>query len=263
MHKHIEQLMALHDGELSEEEAHKAQDLLDQDPEAQRIMAQLEQADQTFTQAYDEVLNSPVPDRLINTLRAGTAERPEDSAGNAGNGETGAAGNVLAFPRRTAYISLAAAAGLAAILITGPQNLLSPDTSNSNRPGIGAMAGLLQETLETAESGEIRGSDDGRLQVTPMATYLAADSRYCREYMALEAASETAGIACRNAGGTWELVSQQELGSSIGNEAYRAAEGSTDGVDKGDLGSAAALSYTDERRAIDSGWSRSGGERPN
>jgi hypothetical protein len=241
MYEHMEKLMAFHDGELSAEESEKVQELLSQDATARLWLQKLQNADAAFTQSADTILAEPVPQRLIDTVRD---TQP-------------ASAKVLQFPQRRAVVGLAMAAGLAAILITSAPDLLQQGVPGSQETADPGFATLLQQTLEELPSGEIRRSDDGLVQLTPLATYRIEDSRFCREYMGKRADVEVSGLACRNTAGTWGVISQREFASTNGNS-YRAAEGA--GVDDNglsSLGESSSLSYSEESAVLRSNWSAS------
>ena len=242
MHKDIELLMALHDGELSADDERRARELLERDPEAKRVMQELEHADRAFSRAADDLLNAPVPQRLLDAVQA---ERAEPAP----------RGNVHPFPRRKALVSLAMAAGLAAVIVFAPRP--PPGVGDGDRD---SYAALLQQTLESAASGDIRSSEDGLAQVSPVVTYRTGDARFCREYVARRGDEELSGIACRSRSGTWDVLGQQALGAADDGSRYRAAGRDEDRGPALDLDAASTLSYAEESAALSSGWAASGSE---
>jgi hypothetical protein len=240
MHEHMDKLMALHDGELSDDELRDVQALLERDPGAQRCLDMLTNADAAFAQSAAAMLSEPVPQRLVDTVR-GTTQVSAQTA------------QILPFPRRKALVSLAVAAGLATILITGMPELRRNAPGQNSPP---AFASLLQDTLETLPSGDIHSSDDGRIQITPLATYRHEDAGFCREYMARDGDRELEGLACREPSGGWAVVNQREFSTADGSR-YRAAEGQESSAAASQLETAVSLSYAEEAAALESGWQRS------
>jgi len=138
MSTYTEKLMALHDGELTEEQAREVRELLDKQPDGQSSMLMLERADEEFRRAARGMLELPVPQELIDTIR--------ESGGPVI--ETRKVDNIVAFPRRRAAVNLAVAAGLAAVVVAGIWPSFKTGDDGSSPKGQATYAALLQETLE-------------------------------------------------------------------------------------------------------------------
>jgi len=234
MHNEFEKLMALHDEELSVDEAREAEELA-KDPEAQACLRDLEQADELFRSAADDLLDRPVPAEMISAIR-----QPAPRSAK-----------IIPFPGRRSVAGLAIAAGIAAIAVTGLQ-FQAPESSRDE--GAANYVALLQSTLESAPSGDLRSDESGELMVTPRVSFATADEGYCREYMSYLQGTERSGLACRNDSGRWSIVDEQALSSST-SEQYRAASGeSVRPSDPQVLKGAERLSFDEEQKALRSAW---------
>lgn len=244
----LEKLMALQDGELSPEQERDVRELLEKDPEAQHLMQLLARADQEFTQAHSKILDLPVPQSLIDSVQ---------------NTETQPA-TIVAFPAWRKAVSFAAAAGLAAVLVTGTWPFGEQGSPVDLPLEQAAYASLLQQTLEQVSSGETRSSENGLIKISPMLSFQTADAAYCREFMAQQGETELAGLACRNRSGNWDVLSQRQQ-VTVDSETYRAAEGAREpSIDNPqreasqESNKTITLSYEQEQMAIQSGWESSG-----
>ena len=97
MREDMQELMALHDGELTGGALAKAQDRHGSDAESQELLRSLDRADKAFAKAADEALSLEVPSRLVDTIMK--AEPQSKTA------------DVIPFPRRRNIAALAIAAG--------------------------------------------------------------------------------------------------------------------------------------------------------
>ena len=235
MHDKFDDLMALHDKELSPEEQRKVEELLAEDAEARALLKGLAGADEAFKKNADELLHRPVPEKLLATVRA---DKPAQA-------------RVIPFPRRRGIVGLALAAGVAALVVFNTQVLNPPAGVESD-----AYAKLFQETLESTSSGDVRSSVDGSIQITPVVSFTTRERGYCREFVALRGDRELGGTACRRENGEWSLVSQQTF-ASVDDSGYRAAEGETVG-EAPQLDRLRQLSFAEEQSAIKAGWTDSG-----
>lgn len=187
--------------------------------------------------AFDGVLNEPVPDRL----KALLAE-PAPAA------QVVELGAVRA--QRRGMASWAAWGGMAATLMLGTLigTRLAPSgegTATAQLVATGAVAQALDRQLASAPAGPVA------VQVS----FKAKDGRYCRSF----STSAVAGLACREAGGTWALQQLATLEPARADGAMRqAASGLPAAVlaamDAQMAGE--ALNAEQERAARDAGWQR-------
>lgn len=253
MREDIDELMALHDGELPAEDAAKAGERHNDDPESRQFLEKLAEADKAFADAADELLEMPVPAKLIEAIRNPQPEpqpelEPEPAQQSA---------EIIPFPRRRGIVGFAIAAGLAAVIATNTQLFQSPTDAVTDAAPAG-YAALLQEAMESVPSGEVRSSEDGSISIMPMVSF-KTDAAYCREFTTQRGGAQFSGVACRDAVGSWEQLSQQSIATAPEDGEYRAAEGQEGGVElPPELARAAELSYAEEQAAIRSGWTDSG-----
>lgn len=254
------ELMALHDGELSGQEASDAKDRQLDDPEARASLEKLARADKAFADAADDMLDMPVPSSLVDAIRQFEAPTqaqpgPETYAGTETEPKTA---EVIPFPRRRGLVGLAIAAGLAAVVATNTPLFQLPGKPALD-PEDAGYAALLQDVLESVPSGEVRSSVDGAVSVVPMLSFRTDAAAYCREFMKLQDGAEFSGVACRDGAGSWELVSQQRISTAAEGNDYRVAEGEAAETElPPTLTRAADLSYAEEQAAIQAGWQDSG-----
>ncbi len=250
MRDDIDELMALHDGELPAGDTSEAREQRFDDPASRELLDKLAKADKAFAAAADELLEMPVPSRLVDAIRQPRPE-PEQLA------EPQSA-EILPFPRRRGLVGLAIAAGLATVIATNTQLFQSPAGPTVDA-GEAGYAALLQEVMESVPSGDVRSSADGSISIAPMLSFTTEADTFCREFMSSQAGAESSGVACRDRAGRWELISQQGSVSAQESDAYRVAEGLEAGAELAPaLTRATELSYTEEQQAIQSGWDGSG-----
>ena len=236
MRDDIDELMAHHDGELPGQDAERRFD----DPESRELLGKLAKADKAFASAADELLDIPVPSKLVDAIRQPQPKTAE----------------IIPFPRRRGIVGLAIAAGLATVIATNTQLFQPPANPGADAQPAG-YAALLQETMESVPSGEMRSSDDGSVSIVPMVSFKTDAATYCREFMSSQNDAEFSGVACRDRAGSWTLLSQQGGASASGGDAYRVAE-SREAEAPQTPNTAAELSYAEEQEAIRSGWKGSG-----
>lgn len=246
-----ETLMAYVDGELDPEQQAMVDELIKRDPEARAMADQFRQSADLLHESYREILDLPVPQRLIDTLQNHKSEA-----------------NVREFPRlantksRLSWPSLALAASVilclgiwaGSHLFTGPgSNLLSSSYA------------LLQKTLETRSSGLSRTSDNGLQTVTPIMTFYAADGRVCREFERSGNDQKSAGVACRDSSGQWQVLAEIDqtllaADSTGGVDHYQPAAGDNDPLGNllSSLGAGKGLSTAEEQALKAQGWNAPG-----
>ncbi len=252
-------LMAQHDGESPAEDTSPVGDSRFDDPETRELLEKLAAADKAFASAADELLDMPVPAKLIEAIRNPQSQELEtapEPISEPDPEQTSA--EIIPFPRRRGIIGLAIAAGVAAVVATNTQLFQTPATSVVD-PGAASYAYLLQEVMETVPSGEVIASDDGSVSITPMVSFRTETAAFCREFMSLQNGAELSGVACRDGVGSWEVVQQKSVPTAPEDEAYRVAEGMEDDAEMPtDMARSTELSYDEEQAAISSGWKDSG-----
>jgi hypothetical protein len=208
-------LSALIDGTLPPDEDAALRARLEREPALAARLAAMELANRAVRDAYRGVVDEPLPQSVLELLRAPQAH----------------AGKVVAFEahkrRRalSAWFPQAAAAGIA--LAVGLSLGFGFGQRSSDLPAASALVATgavpsgspLHELLESVPSGERRRLDAAATAEARL-TFRAVDGDWCRELMATSAQQASVGLACRrDAGWRLELVGI----AAAGGELYRPA----------------------------------------
>lgn len=251
----IEALMAYADGELEAERTAHIEQLLASDEEARAMLERFRQTSTLLDPVARGLLDEPVPQRLIDTVRnhpsfagAPVAEPDPLPAAtvplSASRVEMSAANDNRFWPRWAAAASVALAVGLVGGHWWGSE-------------GAGRSIDLAQ-VLQTAPSGASTELPDGRVML--LASFRRTDGQACREFEQTRAGRLAHGIACRTEG-VWVthlLIDRGPDQGQIGQPpAFVPASGEADALAAmaDALGLGEALSPEDEARLIQQGWS--------
>ncbi|TQE99583.1 MAG: hypothetical protein FKY71_07115 [Spiribacter salinus] len=238
----FEQIMAYHDRALDGEQAAKVEQLLAGNTEAREFLARMREGDDFLRNGLGEVLEQPVPQRLVDTAR--------------GNPGAGRGKKVLAFPERSfvGRWAYATAASVALAVIAGTYMLADPsDVAHSD-----LLARVVSEGLEVTASGDIYRASGQPVQVMPMATFATADAGICRQYAARHQGEQSVGLACRQQESQWQIRAQQTLAADSQPQSYAPASGSegqiADEIEA--LGGGRPLGIAKEETLMSNGWQR-------
>lgn len=247
----IDALMAYADGELEHIDVRKVEHLLTVSAEARALADSFRKTRAAVSTAMDEVLDDPVPQRLIDTIRSHSAAvKPSPGAGL--STPSGVADREPANDRAF-WPSLATAASLALVigLLTGQWWASEGDTLVSS-------ASDLHQALETLPAGESMTLADDR--ITPLSSHRGEGGLICREFEQVADGRLAVGIACRTET-RWVaklVMDQGPVGSLSGAPVFAPASGApdlmTEFLDRLKLGP--ALSPAEERAALQRGWGR-------
>lgn len=240
-----EALSALLDGALPREEADALRSRLAREPELAARFEALQRADRAVRDAYRDVVDEPLPSRVLDLL---SAPRGADDGQR-----------VVALERRPraaarAWLPHALAAGIALAVGLGIGFGVGRH-AGPPRTLIGATAAVprgspLHELLESSPSGVARALDGATVEAR--FTFRAQGGGWCRELGVTTASYESAALACRRAG-AWrvELVGA----AAAGGETYRPAGAESpfqEAVDT--LIDGEPLEADAERALLTSGW---------
>ena len=201
-----EQLSAYHDRELEPGAAAPLREMLAQDPEARRLLDELELVDDAVRASFDADLEAPVPLALARTVRAGFAARKRRVV------------------TRVALRWAGPVAASIAIVVFG-QQMAQRNAEEALQAREAQIASLVdravQDALENALSGaRVAVSDpqvDGRITITPIRTYRSASNHWCREFaeeLLVDRQKVTRfGIACREPDGGWSRIETKQPGA--------------------------------------------------
>jgi hypothetical protein len=209
-----EALSALLDGTLSSETAAALTARLEREPELAARFEAMERANRAVQAAYRDVVDEPLPERVLDLLRAPRAgdDRVVELRPRA---------------RRSspAWFPHALAAGIALAVGVGLGFGLSQRGGESGPAALLAAAGAvapgspLHDLLESAPSGVPRALDGGA-RAEARFTFRAEDGDWCRELAVTTDAASSAALACRRSG-AWRV---ELLGiEAAGGELYRPA----------------------------------------
>ncbi|HEY3516147.1 MAG TPA: hypothetical protein VGL98_03800 [Gammaproteobacteria bacterium] len=241
-------LSALIDGALPSDEAAALRARLEREPALAARLAAMERANRAVRDAYRDVVDEPLPQRVLDLLRAPPAR----------------VANVVDLharrPRRAlpAWLPQAAAAGVALAIGLGLGFGLGQRSEQSPAAGLLASTGrvapgsALHELLESVPSGEARSLDGATAEAR--FTFRTQGGVWCRELAVSAGAARNAAVACRRDGG-WrvDLVGVE----AAAGEVYRPAGGDApvrEAVDA--LIDGEPLEPDAERVLVERGWAR-------
>lgn len=190
-----ELLMAFVDGELTSEEQSQIEQAMNEDPQLAARVEVLAKTRRLAQQAFSDVLDEPVPDKLLEMLPpAADDNKVVDLASHRG--------------RISAYMLTGIAASLALVvgLLVGSQfpeehidmhalALADAGYINSGNPLHTALEEMPSHSRYTTEFGDV---------IVPLLTFKANDGRYCREFEINAERAVSIGVACR-LNDVWQL----------------------------------------------------------
>ncbi|PWG62021.1 anti-sigma factor family protein [Spiribacter halobius] len=221
-----EMLSAYLDGELDAGTRERVEAALADDAGLRRRLEQLRRNDDLLCAAFDEVENTPVPERLQ------AAARPPAA--------------VIPLWRRVQAPALAAAAALVLGLALG--RLLAPSAPEASPLAAGPVPvdSALAAALAATPSGEVARA--GTLEIAPLVTFRTDDGRLCREYQAREAGEAvTVAVACSESG-QWRNIA---LAGGAAGTSYRQASAGDGLRALIGAGDARTLNAAEEQAALD------------
>jgi hypothetical protein len=189
-----ETLMAYADGELDETQRAAIAAAIARDPALARRVEQHRALRGDVSAAYARIVETPVPERLLNAARAGAAPA--------------ARGKVLQFPARNAraagppwrareWTAMAASVLLGVFISWRAFTPADPGVMVAGKDALIAH-GLLANALDRQLASEQRGAEPVLIGLT----FKSHDGNYCRSFVLR--ATRTAGLACR-VGSEWQI----------------------------------------------------------
>jgi hypothetical protein len=238
-------LSALLDGALPTDETARLRARLEREPALRARLAAMERANRAVQDAFRDVVDEPLPERVLDLLRA-----PQTPAANVVDLDERRARRAL-----PAWLPQAVAAGIALAIGLGLGFGLG-QRSEQTAAGLLASTGpvapssALHELLESVPSGEARALDGATAEAR--FTFRTQGGDWCRELAVSSGAARNAAVACRRDGG-WriELVGVEAAGGDV----YRPASGDTplrEAVDA--LIDGEPLEPDAERALVERGW---------
>ena len=234
-----EMLMAFVDGELEEHESESVRVAIENDNALLVRLERLRQVDNLLRAAYPAPVDDT--DRFTELLREPA--------------------NVVQLKPRSAArqwipAGAAIAAGVAGLLIGNVMTVSSPGLMSVARGDV-HVAGVVQNVLNVQPAGEVVYEDGFR--VTPVLSFVANDSRPCREVRISGHDASVRFVACMNAKEHgWEVEAMVRAPGEDLPDTYHKAGGNDPVIDAAlaRLGVKEMLDVESERAAIASRWSK-------
>lgn len=238
----FERLSAYADGELDNPRRLAVEADLERDPALRATLAYIRATQSSLHQAYMHTYHSDVPDRLMAVLAKPPAKPDE-------------AGSWFRRWRLPVFATLpaTAAAGILAGWFVAGSLAAAPAAGLMLASAEGLVAGPeLAQVLETSVSGS-------RVDVLGAATtiqlsFTAADGEACRQFQA----GQTAGLACKQPGGAWQIDASAATLASV-HEGYVPAASDAPASIQAAIAGKGAIELLDadgERAGIAAGWRR-------
>jgi len=208
-------LSALIDGTLRPDQHAALRARLEREPALAARLAAMELANHAVRAAYRDVVDEPLPQRVLDLLRA-----PQAHAGKVVDLEARKRRRALPawFPQAAAA-GIALAVGLWLGFGLGQRSSDAPTASALVATGAVPSGSPLYDLLESVPSGERRVLDAAATAEARL-TFRAIDGDWCRELMATSAGQNSVVLACRRDDG-WRL---ELVGvAAAGGELYRPA----------------------------------------
>ncbi len=204
-----EMLSAYLDGELTESEMTRIEDALLSDKELDARLARLQHANDAVHQAYAGIADEPVPQHLIDSLRAPEAHPLNNQSSSPSEDK------VISFPGRpTAPVSVGNwATAMAATIALFVGYLAAVLVGATGTPGTQSGAIQLAGTVEphtplhhvfesVASSRQVVISEGQTIE--PILSYVSTTGQVCREAAIDEKAQRMVLVACRQ-DGAWQI----------------------------------------------------------
>ena len=205
------ELMAYVDGELLPEDAARVAAAVERNAELASMMDHYVESRRRLVGAYGDVLDEPVPDRLVETVR------------NRGSGNE----KVVAIRKRRPAISmgwqaLAAGVVLAVGVMIGRWQTSGDGTDDVFATGMIGLESTLATALETVPSQQLTTVSGQQIRV--LQSFGTASGINCREYQAGNADRGVTGVACRVSDG-WRIEVQVASDPPNAAAGFRPASG--------------------------------------
>jgi len=250
-----ETLMAYADNELDAETRATVEAAMASDPEVARRVASHQALRSSIRNGYDDILNEPIPEKLISALRNGSSA-PARKADVTDLNQVRAAKRQAPAPARrwswpewgSMAASLVVGIAVAYALLRPPGQIIA---SNNGRL-------VAQGALREALSQQLAGEQPQESSVQIGVSYVAKSGAYCRAF-ATQSTQSMAGIACHD-GDEWtvKLLTPGE-GVQAATGGYRMAGTALPAAITQAIGEqieGEPLDATGEVAARDSGWQK-------
>ncbi len=248
-----EMIMAFVDGELDRESARRVREAIEANPDLQEKAAMFAESAAMLEGVYDAPLQEEVPERLLKTVREFDPHRERSESGLFARLQRFFSGPLL---QPLPVFALVVIILLGGFYVHYGRLSLSPGDSG---PQAVVHSPSFAQAMEKSPDGRIvtLGGSTGR--VSPVATFIDRQHRFCRRYDVLDARENNRiigrGIACRAAGKQWRTIVYQQVPARAEVPSSYEPAGSDNPVDRvmnrelSDL-----LNEQQVRKLIDNDW---------
>ena len=217
-----EDLAVYLDGETDAERTRAIEAALNVDADLRARLGRLQRSDHDVKAAFDRLLDSPVPDRLLQSVRAAAAvQAPLQPTGEV----------VALRPRRSpprwAWPASIAAALVGGVLVGNLAGPVVADRGADWRATAGSppqAVGALAAGLSGSPSGVAVSLPGGR-KAKPVLTFASRSGQLCRQFDITGGATAQRGLACRSGTDAWRLVALTSAAHGAGAGDYQTAAG--------------------------------------
>lgn len=241
--KDFEQIMAYHDKELGPKASKTVEQLLLDSEQARDFLKSLQKSDNYLQQGLVDILDQPLPEPLVNSIREGQPGRKQEST-------------VIAFPkwRSINRWTYATAASISLVVLAGTLVISNSITDISRNPFYIA----LNEALETTLSGDEYRDPSDQIIIAPIATINTIKAGVCRQYAGQFEGKQRVGLACREASYQWSIHTEQQIATSETTPSYVPASGDSNGISDAikALGGNKPLNHEQEQTLILDEWNQ-------
>lgn len=217
-----EKLMAYADGELEAVERAQVEAAIAADPSLARRVENHRALRLKMSTAFSSVLDEPVPERLLDAVRAAPAANRDNRVADSGRARTSRSRDRIATRAAWGWPQWAAiAASVAVGVVVGEGVRLSPGSSLGS---IGEEGGRLvaQAALDDALTDQLAGQQSRSAPVQIGVSFRAKGGELCRTF-SIRQADTLSGLACREAGAWSVRVLERAEGRQTQPGNYRQA----------------------------------------
>jgi hypothetical protein len=238
-----EMIMAYVDGELDADAVAAVERAIRADPAVARAVTRARSLRERVRQAYEPVLSERVPERL-----ATLAPTPMHARAVQDSSRSRHAGRARGAWRGPQWAAMAASLVLGVLLAPRLHEAIAPPQLHATQQGMVAD-GALARALDAQLAAQAEAA--GRVEVG--LSFRGHDGHYCRSFTLAEQA--LAGLACRDARGTWRIAAVAQATPASGD--LRPAATALPPAVLAEIDARLAedpLDADDERAARDAGW---------
>jgi len=218
-----EDLAVYLDGEADPERTRAIEAALAANPDLRAHLDRLRRSDRDVKAAFDALLEGPVPDRLLHSVRAAAATQTpaRQTAEVVPLRPPGRLAGRWAWP---ASIAAALAGGVLVGVLVGP--VLAHRGADWLSAGSGAPRAdaALAAGLSRWPSGVAFSLPRGR-RATPVLTFASQSGALCRQFEIAGGGASQRGLACRSGTDAWRLMALTSADRSAGGGDYKTAAG--------------------------------------